>query len=90
MAPIRRRPIAATAAALAVAGLLATGPARAQTLSPEMQRQIRAVGAACRTDIRKYCEGVQPGGGRIAACLDTRRDALSTDCRAAFDAIRRQ
>ena len=55
-----------------------------------MQRQIRAVGAACRTDIRKYCEGVQPGGGRIAACLDTRRDALSTDCRAAFDAIRRQ
>lgn len=89
MAPIRRH-IAATTTALAVAGLLATSPARAQTISPEMQRQIRAVGAACRADIRKYCEGVQPGGGRIAACLDTRRDALSADCRAAFDAIRRQ
>ena len=53
------------------------------------ERQIRAY--AARTDIfRKYCEGVQPGGGRIAASSRHPADALSTDCRAVFDAIRRQ
>lgn len=90
MASTRRRLFVAIASALAFAGFSEAGAARAQTVSPEMQQQIRAVGAACRIDIRKYCAGLQPGGGRIAACLGANRDELSTDCRVAFDAIRRK
>ena len=82
MAPIRRRLSPRCAAALAVAGLAATG-AR-QTLSP-VQRQIRAVGAACRTDIPQILRGRCSPATRAHRRhnLDTQRDALSTDCRAA-------
>ena len=90
MASTRRRLFVATASALVFAGLVDVGAARAQTASPEMQQQIRTVGATCRADIRKYCEGLQPGGGRIATCLGANRDKLSGDCRLAFDAIRQK
>lgn len=90
MVPTRRRLFVALASALACAGFVDVGAARAQTVSPEKQQQIRDVGAVCRADIRTHCEGIQPGGGRIAACLGANRDKLSSDCRTAFDAIRRK
>lgn len=36
--------------------------------------------AACKTDIARFCQGVQPGGGRIKGCLETHRGELSPGC----------
>jgi hypothetical protein len=41
---------------------------------------------ACKADYDKYCSGVTPGGGRIIACLNKQRDALSDSCKKVLDA----
>ncbi|MGO7503098.1 cysteine rich repeat-containing protein [Rhizobium johnstonii] len=37
---------------------------------------------ACKADLKQYCQGVQPGGGRIAACLQANRANLKPTCQA--------
>ncbi|HTD10981.1 MAG TPA: cysteine rich repeat-containing protein [Steroidobacteraceae bacterium] len=39
--------------------------------------------AACATDIQALCPGVQPGGGRILACLKEHQDKVSDGCKQA-------
>ena len=39
---------------------------------------------ACKADYDKLCAGIAPGGG-IVACLNGKRDQLSTTCKAALD-----
>jgi hypothetical protein len=39
--------------------------------------------AACATDIQALCAGVQPGGGRILACLKEHQDKVSDGCKQA-------
>src|SRR5208282_4300356 len=39
--------------------------------------------AGCTDDAKKLCAGVQPGGGRILACLKDHKDSLSDQCRQA-------
>lgn len=36
---------------------------------------------ACRADVQKLCKEVQPGGGRIAACLKQHESEISPGCR---------
>lgn len=36
---------------------------------------------ACRGDIKRFCAGIKPGQGRIAACLKSHRAELSPACR---------
>jgi Cysteine rich repeat len=45
--------------------------------------QLGAIRAACADDAQKYCATVQPGGGRIVACLKEHKDSLSDKCRQA-------
>ena len=53
-------------------GVLAfSGAAMAQTMAERL---------ACQGDFAKYCQGVQPGGGRGLACLAKQKDKLSPDC----------
>lgn len=47
-----------------------------------------AVWEACKADISSLCAGIQPGGGRIKACLKANRDKLSEGCKAAIVAAR--
>lgn len=62
--------------------VLTAGAARAQgTMSPETQRQVAAFSNACRADYFRLCPGVQPGGGRIIACLEEHVAKLSAPCR---------
>lgn len=61
------RSIGTVLAALAIC----TAPAMAQTL---------AVAHACMPDMRKLCQEVAPGGGRLIACLDANRAQLSRPC----------
>jgi Cysteine rich repeat len=39
--------------------------------------------AACATDIQTLCPSVQPGGGRILACLKEHQDKVSDGCKQA-------
>ncbi len=42
--------------------------------------------AACKGDYDKFCNGTLPGGGRVLACLNKQRDALSDGCKKVVDA----
>ena len=42
---------------------------------------------ACRADIAAKCGNVQPGGGRIAACLVAEKSNVSKDCANAIDKV---
>ena len=44
---------------------------------------LAAIRAACGEDAQKLCAGVQPGGGRIVACLKEHKDSLSDRCKQA-------
>ena len=44
---------------------------------------------ACKADYDKFCAGIAPGGG-IVACLNGKRDQLSTTCKAALDNLKKK
>jgi hypothetical protein len=60
-----------------------TQPPPVQSPAPPSKEAVEAARAACETDIQKLCTGVQPGGGRILACLKQHKDQVSDGCRQA-------
>jgi hypothetical protein len=83
LTPSSRR--ALTVAALLISGgLLAEGSADAQQVPPEMRAQAQALMQVCRGDYNRLCNGVQPGGGRILACLEGNAGQLSPACKQAM------
>ncbi|MBP2561322.1 hypothetical protein J2857_004112 [Neorhizobium galegae] len=77
---IRKILFAPTLFALFIATLAGTASAQTQ-ISPEMRQKAIAVARACRADLTTYCNGVDRGEGRIAACLRQNADKLSSPCR---------
>ncbi|TCU20578.1 cysteine rich repeat-containing protein [Rhizobium sullae] len=70
---------------LVAAACTAPVAAMAQSqMTPEMRAQAKTVFQACKADLKQYCKGVQPGGGRIAACLQANRANLTPTCQAAL------
>jgi hypothetical protein len=51
------------------------------------QPTVADLRAACADDAQKLCAGVQPGGGRIVACLKEHKDSLSDRCKQAAGLI---
>jgi Cysteine rich repeat len=47
---------------------------------PQMRSEAVAIMRLCRSDYDRLCSGVQPGGGRILACLQGHARALSPQC----------
>lgn len=45
---------------------------------------------ACKADYDKFCAGIAPGGGRVIACLNDKRDQLSATCKAALDSRKKK
>ncbi len=82
---ISPRRLAVSAMALTILGAALSGPAFAETPTTTPTRaQIQAVAKACRGDIHQFCDGVQPGGGRILACMREHKDQLSQTCQDAM------
>jgi hypothetical protein len=69
-------------AALLILGALAL-PTSAHPDGSGPRAQIRV---ACKADADALCRGVQPGEGRIRACLRANREKLSQPCRDAIAA----
>jgi hypothetical protein len=69
-------------------GFVTAGPGAAwaqQQLPPGMQAEANALAQACRPDFTRLCSGVQPGGGRVLACLQQQQpNKLSPACREAL------
>ncbi|MGO8973711.1 MAG: cysteine rich repeat-containing protein [Steroidobacteraceae bacterium] len=49
--------------------------------APKPDNEVRA---ACAADVQKLCAGVQPGGGRIRACMRQHKEELSDGCKQAI------
>jgi hypothetical protein len=64
--------------------------AQAQEAPPPANTPAPAttVREACRTDLQKFCQNVQPGGGRIRECMASHKDDLSQGCRDALASAR--
>lgn len=62
-------------------------PAQSPAQSPSPQapspQAVAEARAACGTDIQKLCPSVQPGGGRILACLKQHKDQVTDVCKQA-------
>jgi cysteine rich repeat protein len=73
----------ATAAAPAAGGAApAAAPAAVLVLRPMRPREeLFVLRSACGGDVRSYCAGVEPGGGRIARCLGANAASLSPACK---------
>jgi hypothetical protein len=48
---------------------------------PQMRPGARAVLQACKPDIARFCSQVQPGQGRIKACMKEHLPELSDPCK---------
>lgn len=53
-----------------------------QTRLKEAAAQFKEVKEVCRDDVMTLCAGVQPGQGRVAACLKENADQVSPGCKA--------
>ena len=56
----------------------------------QVQAMLKEVNQACEEDIHFLCEGIQPGGGRILACLKQSASEVSPGCRARLAEARQQ
>jgi len=56
--------------------LASATPALAQNMRAEMQ-MLRG---ACAADVQRLCPNVQPGEGRIKACLTANKDQMTVGC----------
>jgi hypothetical protein len=54
--------------------------AQAQVSPPQMRGEAMALMQVCRGDYDRLCAGVQPGGGRVLACLQNHTSQLSAAC----------
>jgi hypothetical protein len=56
-----------------------------QQAMAKMKDLHEAIHPGCHPDVEKLCKDVQPGGGRIIACLNSHRAELSPQCVANID-----
>ena len=56
----------------------------------QMRQILKEVHQACEEDIHFLCDGIQPGGGRIAACLKQSAGEVSAGCKARIAEAKKQ
>lgn len=68
---------------LGVIFLITAATASAQQMSQNMSMADRmALRDNCKQDIQKLCPGIEPGGGKVMACIKEKQSELSQACSA--------
>lgn len=62
---------------LALVGLSVSGFAADNA---KMNDMASALKSACKADVDRFCKDITPGEGRVAACLKSHSDKLSSSC----------
>lgn len=65
--------------ALVLAAFIVAASAQTQ-VSPQMRGEAMTLMQICRSDYDRLCAGVQPGGGRVLACLHEHAHQVSAAC----------
>lgn len=68
-------------ACVAAVVTVVAGPAQAQQAGGGIAQELRQ---ACQADMKKLCDGVQPGGGRLIQCLRSKQGEATPACQAAL------
>lgn len=66
--------------------VLATMPAFTQAQG--LEAEIQALKTYCKADIERLCPNVEPGGGRIKACLMANKNELRVGCAKALQELK--
>ena len=53
-----------------------------------LEAEIQALKTYCKPDIERLCPNVEPGGGRIKACLMAQKDELTVGCAKALQELK--
>ena len=69
--------------------ILALAALSAAALATPVMAQSDAM-TYCKADIARLCAGIAPGGGKIIACLNAKRDQLSASCKTALDSQKKK
>ena len=73
------------ATAIIASSMCGPSALKAQTQIPVgMRNQVASLAKTCREDYAQFCNGVQPGRGRILTCLKANAEKLSAACRGAL------
>lgn len=54
----------------------------------EMEKEMEALRTYCKSDIERLCAGVEPGGGRIKACLKAHQNEMTVGCARALQKLK--
>lgn len=55
----------------------------------EVREDMKEVKDACKADVDKLCKGVEPGEGRILACLRKNQKSVSAECKKELEDARK-
>lgn len=53
-----------------------------------LEAEIQALKTYCKADIERLCPNVEPGGGRIKACLKAQMDGVTVGCAKALKELK--
>jgi hypothetical protein len=57
---------------------------------PKMEAELQALRAYCKPDIERLCPKVEPGGGRLKACLKMHKEEISVGCAQALQKLKKE
>ncbi len=73
---------------LVCAGVLVATAAVAQP--SKMDGELEALRTYCKADVERLCPKVEPGGGRIKACLMAHKNEMSVGCAKALQGLKKK
>lgn len=59
-----------------------TTPTTTSTTEVPAQAAQEAAQNPCAVDVTQFCQGIEPGEGRVTACLIEHKEQVSSACRA--------
>jgi len=54
----------------------------------QLDAEIQALRTYCKADIERLCPNVEPGGGRIKACLMANKEQMTVGCAQALEKLK--